>query len=340
MIRGDGASEQMRACLRKLGEFGLIERIKRGGRSRGRNILLGIGDDAAAFRLSPGHVGSATTDTLVEGTHFDPRYTGFHDLGWKAMAANLSDIAAMGGRPLMALVSLTLTGRQSVKDVDDLYRGMRALAGRFAVDIAGGDIVRGRELSVTITVIGECRKGNLGLRSGARPGDAVLVTGTLGGSRAGLQLINSKLITKNAKLLIKHLRPEPRVREALALAGSFRLHGMIDISDGLASELHHLARESEVGIAIDRGALPVSPEALAVAGKLGQDPAGYCLYGGEDYELLFTLPRRDAIKAKALMRKLGTQCTVIGQASAGRGVRLTGRNGRSVSLAGSGYRHF
>lgn len=326
--------------IKDIGEFGLIERIKRGGRSRGRNVLLGIGDDAAAFRLSPGCAGLATTDTLAEGTHFDLRFTGYRDLGWKAMAANLSDIAAMGGRPLMALVSLTLTGRQSAKDADDLYRGMRALAGRFAVDIAGGDIAKGRELSVTITVIGECRKGNLGLRSGARPGDAVLVTGTLGASAAGLQLINSKLKTKNAKLLIKHLRPEPRVREAMALARRFRLRGMIDISDGLASELHHLARESRVGMLIDQGALPVAAEAVSASARLGSDPVGYCLHGGEEYELLFTLRPGDAPKAGALLEGMGTRCSVIGQVIPGRGVGMAGRDGRVRALPAGGYRHF
>lgn len=330
----------MRAYLRKLGEFGLIERIKRGGIGSGGNVLLGIGDDAAAFRLSPGHVGIATTDTLVEGRHFDLKYFGYFDLGWKAMAANLSDIAAMGGRPLMALVSLTLTGRQSPKDVDDIFRGMRDLSGRFAVSIAGGDIVRGRELSLTLTVVGQCRKGKQGLRSGASPGDAVLVTGSLGASRAGLELLKSKLKIQNSKVALKHLRPEPRVNEGLALTRSFRLGGMIDISDGLSSELWHLSRESRVGIIIDQGALPVAPEALAVADMLGRDPLEYCLNGGEDYELLFTLAPTDAARAKAMISAMGTSCSIIGQVGKRRGVWMSGRDGKLMSLRAGGYRHF
>lgn len=330
----------MKTRLRSIGEFGLIERIRRGQKAQGRAVLLGIGDDAAAFRLSPGHVGVATTDTLVEGTHFDLGCTSYRYLGWKAIAANLSDIAAMAGRPLLALAALTLTRRQSVRDVDRLYRGMRDLAGRFGVAVAGGDIVRGREFSLTLTLIGECRKGNLGLRSGARPGDAVLVTGTLGGSAAGLDFLNFNIGNRTSIFVEKHLRPEPRVREGMELARRFRLGGMIDISDGLASELWHLSRQSRVAIVIDQGALPVAPEALAVAGRLGGDPADYCLNGGEDYELLFTLDPGDAVKAKALISAMGTKCSIIGQAARGRGVRLAGRDGRLKSLQAGGYRHF
>jgi thiamine-monophosphate kinase len=331
----------MQTGLRSIGEFGLIDRIKRGGRGRGRNVLLGIGDDAAAFRLSPGGVGLATTDCLVEGTHFHLGYTSYRDLGWKAMAANLSDIAAMGGRPLLALVSLTLTGSQRTKDIDRLYSGMRLLAERFRVAIVGGDVVRGRELSVTLTVIGQGKKENLGLRSGARPGDAVLVTGTLGASRAGLELLqNFKSEIRNPKLIRKHLRPEPRVKEGLVLERRFRLHGMIDISDGLASELHHLAKQSGVGLIIDQGALPVADEAWAAAKLLGRDPLEFCLQSGEEYELLFTLPTPQAKKAKILLRKLGTPCTVIGQAISGRGVWMTGGDGRMRALLPHGYRHF
>lgn len=327
-------------AIKDIGEFGLIERIKRGGKCRGRNVLLGIGDDAAAFFLSPGHVGVATTDTLVEGRHFDLRYFGYGDLGWKAMAASLSDIAAMAGRPLLALAALTLTRRQTVRDVDRLYRGMRDLAGRLGVPVAGGDIVLGRELSVTLTVIGQCRRGRMGLRSGARPGDAVLVTGDLGASRAGLELLKSKFKIQITKLMQRHLRPEPRVNEGMALARRFRLGGMIDVSDGLASELWHLSRESRVAIAVDQGALPVAPEALAVAGMLGRDPLEYCLNGGEDYELLFTLAPGDALKAKALVSAMGTRCSIIGQVASGRGVRMAGRDGRLKSLEAAGYSHF
>ncbi len=326
--------------ISEIGEFGLIDRIRAGQKKPGGSVLLGIGDDAAAFRLPRGYVGVATTDTLVEGRHFDLGYFDYGDLGWKAMAANLSDVAAMGGRPLLALAALTLTRRQTDRDVELLYRGMRRLAGRFGVAVVGGDIVLGGELSITLTVIGQCRRGRMGLRSGARPGDAVLVTGSLGGSRAGLELLNSKLKIQKSRLIKKHLRPEPRVNEGMALARRFKLGGMIDISDGLASELWHLSRESRVGIIIDQGALPVAPEALAVARRLGGVPMDYCLNGGEDYELLFTLAPSDAARAKAMITAMGTSCSIIGQAAKGRGVWMVGRDGRLRSLRSEGYRHF
>ena len=330
----------MKNRLSKLGEFGLIDRIRAGQKKPGRGVLIGIGDDAAAFALSRGTVGVATIDTLVEGTHFDRSYMTYADIGWKAMAANLSDIAAMAGIPLMALVSLTLTGRQTVRDIDQLYQGMRALADRHGVSIAGGDLVKGREFSITITVTGECAGNNLGLRSGVKAGDAVLVTGSLGASQAGMELLTAKCQMPNAKLVEKHLRPVPRVDEGIALARKIKLHGMIDISDGLASELGHLCEESQCGIVIDQGALPVADAAITAARLLCKDPLEYCLSSGEEYELLFTLPLNDAVRAKALLENMGTHCTIIGQAVKGRGAQIIGQDGRVRRLTHLGFRHF
>ncbi|MDO9391721.1 MAG: thiamine-phosphate kinase, partial [bacterium] len=280
--------------------------------------------------------------------HFDLSYTSFFDLGYKAMAANLSDIAAMGGTPLLALVTLALPLKTNVKQIDQLYAGMQALAKKHGVVIAGGDIVKSRELSITLALLGECDPKNTGLRSGARPGDAVLVTGELGGSQAGLELLKSTLRlrsgqeikNKKSELVRKHLRPEPRVAEAILLASRFKLHGMIDISDGLASELHHLSKASKVGIIIDQGALPVAEQAMVIGKMLGRDPQRYCLYGGEEYELLFTLPPREAIKARALIQKQGTACTIIGQVVKGGQVSIIVQNGQREKLTNQGYTHF
>jgi thiamine-monophosphate kinase len=306
----------------------------------GRGVLIGIGDDATAFSLSRGTVGVATIDTLVEGTHFDRSYMTYADIGWKAMAANLSDIAAMAGRPLLALVSLTLTGRQTVRAIDELYHGMRALADRYGVTIAGGDIVKGREFSITIAVIGECSRNNPGMRSGVKAGDAVLVTGELGASQAGLDILNSKFRIQNSELARKHFRPVPRIGEGLALARKFKLHGMIDISDGLSAELCHLCQESKCGIVIDQGALPIADAAITAARLLRKDPLEYCLASGEEYELLFTLPLNDAVRAKALLENMGTHCTIIGQAVKGRGLRIIGQDGKGRRLSPRGFRHF
>ncbi|MBI4726692.1 thiamine-phosphate kinase [candidate division TA06 bacterium] len=325
-----------------IGEFGLIKRIKKtaGSIPKNRRVLLGVGDDAALFKISPGQACAATTDAMVEGVHFDLRYTSFYDLGYKAMAANLSDIAAMGGKPLLALASLSLPSQTSIRAIDQLYAGMKTLAKKHRVVIAGGNIVKSRELSITLTLLGECHPENIGLRSGAKVGDAVLVTGDLGASQAGLDILNSKFKIKNKKIAEKHLRPQSRVREALILADNFKLHGMIDISDGLASELHHLSQSSKVGVIIDQGALPVAAQAIAIGQKLGRDPQKYCLYGGEEYELLFTLPPLEALKAKAMIQKQGTACAIIGQVVKGAQVNIISQNGKTEKLKNQGYTHF
>jgi thiamine-monophosphate kinase len=328
--------------ISEIGEFGLIDRIKKtaGMVPKNSRVLLGIGDDAALFKLSPGKICAATTDTMVEGVHFDLSYTSFFDLGYKAMASNLSDIAAMGGNPLLALVSLSLPAKTGIRDIDHLYAGMRTLVKKHQVVVAGGDIVRSRELSVTLALLGECDPKNIGLRSGARPGDAILVTGELGGSQAGFELLNAKCKMQNAKWVRKHLRPEPRVAEAKLLASRFKLHGMMDISDGLASELNHLSKASKTAIIIDQGALPLDERAIVIGKMLGRDPQRYGLYGGEEYELLFTLPPREALKARALIQKQGTACTIIGQVVKGNQVSIIAQNGKKEKLINQGYTHF
>jgi len=323
-----------------ISEFGLIDIIKTGYQTLNKNILVGIGDDAAVFDIDKTRVGMLTIDTLVDRIHFDLSYTSFEDLGHKALAANLSDIAAMGGRPILAVVSIAIPKHIRLKDVEKIYSGMQKMAKRFDVAVCGGDTVAGRELSLTIAVYGEARRNNIGLRSGVKAGDAVLVTGTLGASQAGLEILNSKFKTQNLKLAKKHLRPEPRVKEAQLLASKFKLHGMIDISDGLVSELHHISRESCIGIIIDQGALPVAEEAVTASGILEKDPLEYCLFGGEEYELLFTLPAREATKAKVMLSRIGTPCSIIGQVVKGFGVKMIGNDLKVFKVPDKGYRHF
>jgi thiamine-monophosphate kinase len=167
----------------------------------------------------------------------------------------------------------------------------------------------------------------------------VLVTGTLGASQAGLEVLQSGVKGLGPGLAKKHLRPEPRVSEGLLLASRFKLRGMIDVSDGLASELHHLARGSRVGLEIDQGALPIAPEALAAAARLKKDPLEYCLYGGEEYELLFTLPAGRAGEARELLRRRGMQCSVIGRAVKRSGVRMLKQDLSWIDIPDRGYKH-
>jgi len=330
----------MKRSLVGMSEFGLIDIIKKRYQTMNKDIIAGIGDDATVFAIDKTRAGLLTIDTLVDKIHFDLSYTSFENLGHKALAANLSDIAAMGGRPVLAVVSITIPRDIRLKDIEKMYAGMRKLAKNYGMAVCGGDTVTGRELSLTIAVYGEGRKNNIGLRSGAKAGDAILVTGSLGASQAGMEILNSKFKIQNSELTKKHLRPEPRVKEAQLLASKFKLHGMIDISDGLASELHHLARESRVGILIDQGALPVADEAITAANSLKKDPLEYCLYSGEEYELLFTLPARQAVKAKIILSRAGTPCSIIGQVIKGNGVRMIGRDLKNVKVPDQGYKHF
>ncbi len=323
-----------------ISEFGLIDIIKRRYQTANKGLIVGIGDDAAVFAVDKTRSGLLTIDTLVDKIHFDLAYTSFEDLGHKAMAANLSDIAAMGGRPVLAVVSITISRGSTIKDIEKIYAGMKRLAKKHGVAVCGGDTVAGRELSLTIAVYGEARKNNIGLRSGAKAGDAILVTGTLGAAQAGLEILKSKIKNQKSKIFQKHLRPEPRAKEAQLLASKFKLHGMMDISDGLASELHHLARESRVGIVIDQGALPVAEEAVTAANILKKDPLEYCLYGGEEYELLFTLPARQAVEARIILSRAGTTCSIIGQVVKGNGVRMIGYDLKNVKIPDKGYKHF
>lgn len=321
-------------------EFGMIALIRKRYQTGNPRIITGIGDDAAVFDLGGNKAGLLTIDSLVDKVHFDLSYTSFEDLGHKALATNLSDIAAMGGRPVLAVISITVTKKISLRDIEKMYCGMRQLAQKYGVAICGGDTVSGRDLSISIAVYGEGQKNNIGKRSGAKIGDGILVTSNLGASQAGFEILNSKFKSQNLKLTKKHLRPEPRVKEAQVLASKFKLHGMIDISDGLASELHHLARESGVGLIIDQGALPVAEEAITASRLLKNDPLDYCLFGGEEYELLFTLPAGKAIEAKAILNKAGASCTVIGQVVKGSGVMMIGRDLNVFKIPDRGYKHF
>ena len=257
--------------IRDIGEFGLITQIRRQLRSRH------IGDDCAVLPgTTPGYRLLYTCDPVVEGVHFLPA-TPARQVGWKAMARNLSDIAAMSGQPRWAVVSLGLRTNTSARYVRELYAGMTAVARRFGCEIVGGDTTHvRREQFVVVTLIGEVERNRLVLRSGAKPGDAVFVTGKLGGSRAG-----------------KHLRFIPRIREARWLTQHFRIHAMMDISDGLASDLQRLVESSHVGFDICSRQVPRTGSLRAA------------LTDGEDFELLFTVNPRVAGKLRKKFHEIG-----------------------------------
>ncbi|HWV35147.1 MAG TPA: thiamine-phosphate kinase [Thermomicrobiales bacterium] len=306
----------MSETVREIGEFGLIDRLQAvlreemGQRAR---IILGIGDDAAIWRPAEGTSSVITTDTLVEGVHFRRDWTDWRSLGHKMLAVNLSDIAGMGAKPVLATVTLSLAGDELVTDLEEIYRGVAALAEPHDVEIAGGDIVRTPgPLTLTVTAIGEGLR--LLRRSGARVGDRIAVSGTLGASAAGLRLLSGEnphlRQAATADLLIAaHLRPNPRIALGQMLAREGATAAM-DLSDGLLGDLPKLLAASGVAARIETERVPVLPAVHALFPDIWQ---ALTMRGGEDYELLVTLPASDADRIVADARKIGATLTVIGE---------------------------
>jgi thiamine-monophosphate kinase len=302
------------------GEFELIARFTRALPLAGRGVVLGPGDDAAVLRPAPGEDLVATVDAVVEGVHFDRRSTPA-DVGWKALAVNLSDLAAMGARPLWALVALALPRGTPAATVRGVARGLGACARAYATPVVGGNVTRADALSLTLTVLGAVPEGRALLREGARPGDLVAVTGTLGDAALGLARGAA------APLARRQRRPTPRVAAGLALAGLAR--AAIDVSDGLVQDLGHLCRASGVGARIGVLELPLSPAYRRAARRL-EDPWAAALGGGEDYELVVALPPARLAAAREASARAGAPLTVIGRFVRGRGVRVVGAQGEAL----------
>jgi thiamine-monophosphate kinase len=315
-----GARPRSRAP-RRTDEFGLIGWI-RTQVPPDPAVPVGIGDDAAALRLPAGRQLLVTTDMVIDGRHFLSATATPYRIGHKAVARAVSDIAAMAGDGLAVVIAMAAPRGMTPRYFRRLFRGMKAAADALEVRIIGGDISSGDlPLMLTVTVIGAARPGAAVLRSGARPGDAALVTGELGGS-----------------LLGRHLDFLPRLREARWLRECAALHAMIDISDGLAADAAHVARESGVGLLLDADAIPVSPAARKAARRSGKTPLEHALHDGEDYELFFTLAARDA--ARLLIRTDSpVKITRIGEVIATPGLWLREASGKRRPMAPKGWRH-
>jgi thiamine-monophosphate kinase len=320
----------------ELGEFGLIDLIAGlvGEPSRS-DTVLGIGDDASVWRPSGLQIG--TTDALIQDVHFTLDTATWRDLGWKALAINISDIAAMGGVPCRALVSLGLPPATDVEDVLNLYRGMLELASDFSVDICGGNVSSAPVVVVNLAVMGETSGPTL-TREAARPGDSVAVTGYLGHAAAGLAMLSASLRfdSDTMELLRRaHLRPRPRVEEAKVLVRS-GVRAAIDLSDGLLGDLGHICRASQVGARIRVHDLPVHPLVKTAFGERSVDMA---VSGGEDYELLFAA-EDDVIER--VRSALPGPVTLVGEIVAddpGK-VTLLGERGEVLEHAGRSWDHF
>lgn len=304
--------------VRDIGEFELIDRLTASVPHRTRmsgELGLGIGDDAAIWNPAPGRSIVITTDALVEHVHFRLDWTDWASLGHKMLAVNISDIAAMGAQPRIATVMLGLTGNELVSDVESLYAGAGALAAAHGVVIAGGDVVRvPNDVTVGVTVLGDVPPGRAITRAGARPGNLIVVSGTLGASAAGLALLERRtdLGTTGPLLIAAHLRPNPRVALGLILHERGVTSAM-DVSDGLLGDLPRILGASGVSAAIDIDRIPVLP---AVRALLPEEFEQLALRGGEDYELLLTVPpdRFDGLRDRA--GEIGATLTPIGHVTA------------------------
>lgn len=341
--------------ISSLGEFGLIDLLAKGA-PRSEKVRVGIGDDTALVATEPGMDYLLTCDMLYEGVHFRRSwYEGEGRaklLGRKALGVNVSDIASKGGHPRFCLVTLGAEACLDAGFLRAVYDGLYELADECGVSVVGGDTVGlPQGLLLDVFLAGEVAPGAARLRSGARPGDAIAVTGEFGLARAGLQLLDHPLNRHGApyagpphlaeEAIARQLATPVRLAEALTLMRVGPPHAMSDTSDGLANQVHHICRASGVGAVIDASAVPVAMATEAVARWAGRDPLDWALWGGEDYELMLTLhPGSVSQASKAVLALGATSLTVVGEVTEGESIVLVRPGGAREPLAFGGYDHF
>jgi len=333
-----------------IGEFALIDRMQKIlGTSGDDDLLLGIGDDAAVYRIDDERAHVLTTDALIETVHFDRSFMPTIHLGFKAISVNVSDVLAMNAMPKYATVSLGLPNNISVEMVETFYRGVRKACEHYGMTLVGGDTTAARHLTVNVTVVGEAMQHELIFRRGARAGDALCVTGDLGAAYAGLKVLLRQReaikeqgdayepdIDSYRYVIQRQLAPNAAIETIRDWqARGVRPNALIDISDGLGSEVHHICRASRVGARIYAAALPIALETREVANEFEQDVDLFALFGGDDYELLFSLP-------PDLLEELDPQSfTQVGEVTPDEEeVVVQTPTGDTVALDASGYQHF
>lgn len=336
--------------INEVGEFALIDRMGAVLEATAdEDVLIGIADDAAVYRIGEGRVHVITTDALIEGVHFDRLIMPMEHLGFKSISVNVSDVAAMNARPRYATIALGLPNTVSVEMVEAFYRGIRRACEAYGLTLVGGDTTAARAMTISVTVVGEAAEEAVVYRSGARPGDALCVTGDLGAAYAGLKvLLEQRKEMESAGesftpdlapyeyVIQRQLAPRARLDVVRDWAGrGVRPRALIDISDGLASEVHHLCNRSGCGAVIHAAAIPVALETRDVADRFAEDVDTYALFGGEDYELLFALSLDD-------LDRLDPQSfNVVGEfTTAGAGVVVQTPEGETIPLGAGGYQHF
>ncbi len=334
----------MGLLVRELGEFGLIERLRAIVDRVDARSIVNIGDDAAVVRYDRPVV--MTTDALVEGVHFRDDLIDMVSVGYKSLVASLSDVAAMGGQPLHAMVALALPFSEQVERLEAIYEGLADACRQYDVAVVGGDVVStSGPLVVTVSVTGELLGEHPLLRSGAKVGDLVFVTGDVGGSAAYLHLRNqasSLLLSENDVWILqqKHIRPVPQLMAGRIFAQNAGCTSLNDVSDGLSSELHEIASASGVRLMIEADRIPTLPSVRHYARLAGVDALDFALYGGEDYQLVGTIDRTSAGIFLPLMQAYGVRISLIGQVKRGEsGVYLQTNSGLK-EIKKKGYDHF
>jgi thiamine-monophosphate kinase len=345
-----------RARVSETGERALIDRIRSRLPPAPPALLVGIGDDAAVAVPDRGALQVLTTDALVEGVHFDRRFSSPSDIGYKALAVNVSDVASMGGASRFALLSLMLPPDTAIEEVDGLLDGLIELAASSRIALAGGNITRSPgPLIVDVTLVGSVKPRKILKRDGAMPGDALYVTGQLGAAAAGLEWLRAASLPSAAdrdagrverpgdpalaECVARHCRPEPRARVGALLGRNRAASACMDLSDGLADAVAQISAASGTGATLDPASLPLHPGARAWFASTGRDPVEACVAGGDDYELLFTVPRRARGRLRTVVGEArGVLVTRIGEMTAGSSVGLL-RDGVLEPLP-AGFTHF
>ncbi|HEU4962575.1 MAG TPA: thiamine-phosphate kinase [Bacilli bacterium] len=331
----------------EIGEFGLIDRLAAKLGPVDPSVVVGIGDDAAVLAYADGMEVVTTTDMLVEGVHFREDTISDRLLGWKSIAVSISDVAAMGGRPKHAVVSLAVPVELDVERLEELYEGIGDVCRAYGVTVVGGDVVKTTgPFVISVTVLGEVEQGKALVRSGAKPGDQVFVTGFVGGSAAGLSVVQEKELDElglpidEAQALLRfHQRPEPQVAAGRLLVESEGCTSANDVSDGLASELNEIAKMSGVKLVVDGASVPMHEAVSRYAEVKHVDAMEWALFGGEDYQLVGTVDSGKVDVVRGLFAEQGLVISVIGRVEVGAGVELV-RGEERVELLSRGFNHF
>jgi thiamine-monophosphate kinase len=336
--------------INTIGEFGLIDRLSTVlGDPADDEIIIGIADDAAVYRIDDERVHVITTDGLIEGVHFDRLFMPMQHLGYKSISVNVSDIVAMNAAPRFATIALGIPNTVSVEMIEEFYHGVKRACEKYDLTIVGGDTMAARHLTITVTVVGEARTEELVFRRGARPGDLLCVTGDLGSAYAGLKILlaeRTKMreqgedyrpeLAEFQEVIQRQLMPTARLDVVNDwVRRGVRPSALIDVSDGLASEIHHLCSQSDCGALLHVAAIPIAFETRDVADHFEDDVDSYALFGGEDYELLFAISKEDSEKLDP------TSFNVIGEfTDASFGIQAQMPEGDLIPLSPGGFNHF